>query len=110
MLLRLDGVTTEWLTFFGIIGYVLLVAWLSRHVALDMDSHGKAGWAYGMLTFVIPPLGGAFWLLDRNRPATHAERRPKLGSPADALFFLLLIVTFPWGLVIWLLLNRRASA
>lgn len=96
-------------TFFGIIAYVLVIAWLSRHVALDMDKHGKAGWAYGMMTFFIPPLGIALWLLDRDRPAMHTGRRPALGGIGDVAFFLLLIVTFPWGLLIWLLTNRRPS-
>jgi hypothetical protein len=96
-------------TFFGIIAYVLVVAWLSRRIALDMDRHGKAGWAYGMMTFFIPPLGFALWLWDRNRPATHREWRPELGSVGDGIIFVLLIVTFPWGLLIWLLLNRRGS-
>lgn len=93
----------------GIVVYVVVVAWLSRHIALDMDDHGKAGWAYGMMTFLLPPLGVALWLLDRDRPPTHDVRRPELGTRADAVFFLLLIVTFPWGLLIWLLLNRRAG-
>jgi hypothetical protein len=96
-------------TFFGIIAYVLVVAWASRRIALDMDRRGKAGWAYGMMTFWLPPLGIAVWLLDRNRPATHREWRPELGSFGDVFIFVLLIVTFPWGLLIWLFLNRRGS-
>jgi hypothetical protein len=61
------------------------------------------------MTFFVPPLGLALWLLDRDRPATHREWRPELGSVGDMLLFALLVLTFPWGLVIWLLLNRRAS-
>jgi hypothetical protein len=97
-------------TFFGIIAYVLVVAWASRRIALDMDQRGKAGWAYGMMTFFLPPLGIALWLLDRDRPATHKEWRPEPGSAGDIIFFVLLIVTFPLGLLIWLFLNRRGSA
>lgn len=94
--------------FFGIIVYALVVAWLSRHVALDMDRRGTAGWPYGMMTFFIPPLGLALWLLDRDRPPTGRQWRPH-GAVADLIFFVLLLVTFPWGLVAWLFLNRRAS-
>lgn len=99
----------DFLTFLAIISYVVSFAWLSRYVALDMDGRGKAGWAYGILTFILPPLGVGLWLLDRNRPPTRTELRPELGGRADLLLFLLFIVTFPWGLVIWLFLNRRAS-
>lgn len=95
--------------FLGIIGYVLLAAWLSRHIALDMDARGKAGWAYGIATFALPPLGIALWLLDRNRPVVRRQWRPELGSVGDVVLFLALLFTFPWGLLIWLFLNRRAS-
>ena len=102
-------VDNDFLTFLTITGYVLSAAWLSRHVALDMDRKGKAGWAYGIMTFMLPPLGVGLWLLDRNRPPTRREWRPELGSVGDFLLFVLFIITFPWGLLIWLLLNRRTS-
>lgn len=107
--LRLRGMGDGTDTFFAIIAYVLVVAWLSRRIALDMDSRGKAGWAYGLMTFMIPPLGLALWMLDRHRVATHREWRPELGSVGDVVLFVLLIVTFPWGVIVWLLMNRRAS-
>ena len=95
-------------TFLAIIVWVVSAAWFSRYVALDMDRRGKAGWSYGLLTFVLPPLGAALWLLDRNRPPTHRELRPKIGSFGDIALFIILVITFPWGPLIWMLLNRRA--
>ena len=95
-------------TFLAIIVWVVSAAWFSRYVALDMDRRGKAGWSYGLLTLVIPPLGAALWLLDRERPPIRKELRPTPGSFADVISFILLVLTFPWGLLIWMLLNRRA--
>jgi hypothetical protein len=94
--------------FLGIILYVGIGAWASRRVALDMDARGKAGWAYGMATLLLPPLGLALWLLDRDRPPVRSGWKPELGTATDLLFFIALLVTFPWGLLIWLLMNRRA--
>lgn len=109
MTTKLATVDRDLLTFFGIIGYVVSVAWLSRHVALDMDRRGWAGWAYGIMTFVVPPLGVALWLVDRNRASSIAHRLPELGTVGDVVVFLLFLVTFPWGLLVWLFLTRRAS-
>lgn len=94
--------------FFGIFVWVLGAAWLSRHVALDMDARGKAGWMYGLVTLIVPPVGAALWLIDRNRPAVRTEFRPEPGSLGEILLFVALVLTFPWGLVIWFFLNRRA--
>jgi hypothetical protein len=105
----LSSVSGEVATLFGIVGYVLTVAWVSRRIALDMDARGKSGWVYGVMTLFVPPLGIGIWLLDRNRPATRSEWRPQLGSFADLALFAVLILTFPWGLLIWLFLNRKTS-
>ena len=101
--------TDGWI-FLGIIVWVVAAAWLSRWVALDMDARGKAGWAYGLTTLFLPPLGLALWALDRDRPAVRSGWRPEPGTPMEILFFIALVVTFPWGLVLWLLLNRRSRA
>lgn len=66
--------------FFGIIGYVLGLAWISRHVAIEMDARGKAGWLYGMLTFFLPPLGLALWLLDRGSDRDLGRLLPRPGQ------------------------------
>ena len=96
--------------FFAIIGYVIGVSWLARHVALDMDARGKPGGLYGMTTLLLPPLGLGLWLMDRDRPEGRVPLGPKLGTVPDVVFFILLIVTFPWGLIAWMLLNRRAGS
>lgn len=76
-----------------------------------MDARGNAGWAYGMLTFLIPPLGLLMWRMDRSRTgvAPNPDWRPELGSTGDLLLFALFVITFPWGLIIWFFLNRRTS-
>jgi hypothetical protein len=57
----------------GIAAYVFGVAYLSRYIAMDMDSRGKPGWLFGMLTFLMLPLGLALWLMERNRSVERHE-------------------------------------
>jgi hypothetical protein len=103
----MDGDT--W-TFLGIIAYVVVVTWVARHVALDMDDRGKSGWLYGMLTFLVPPVGLVAWTVDRNSTRDAGKLLPQPGQPYSFLILLLIVVTFPWGLAIWLLANRARSA
>jgi hypothetical protein len=49
--------------FFG----VPLACWLAVRAARDMDARGDAGWRYGLLVLILPPIGLIVWLAARSR-------------------------------------------
>lgn len=101
----------EW-QFVSIIAWVVVSAFVSRRVALDMDARGRAGWLYGLLTFVVLPLGVIVWLLDRNQlgPGFLSGHTivGSVGLAMVAMLVALAVATFPWGLIIWWLAETRA--
>ena len=46
---------------------LLLLVAVPVAVARDMNRRGRNGWSYGLLTFVLFPIGVAAWLIDRRR-------------------------------------------
>ena len=46
---------------------LLLFLWLPMAISRDMGRRGRTGWAYGLLTVVLFPVGVAAWLVDRRR-------------------------------------------
>lgn len=50
---------------------ILVLAWLSRRAAIDIDEHGGPGWILGLLVFFMPPLGLLAWLLMRTSRNTR---------------------------------------
>ena len=46
---------------------LLLLVWVPVLVARDMRRRGRSGWSYGVLTFLLFPVGLAAWLIDRRR-------------------------------------------
>ena len=51
---------------YAFVALLLLVA-LPIAIARDMRRRGRTGWSYGLLTFVLLPIGVAAWLIDRRR-------------------------------------------
>ena len=46
--------------------FVVGLALLARHAALDMDREGWPGWIFGSLIMIVPPLGMLAWLVFRQ--------------------------------------------
>lgn len=58
----------------GISAYVVVLAWLARKAALDMDERGWPGWIFGILVMFVPPLGLFAWLWFRTPPGSRSPR------------------------------------
>lgn len=52
------------------VGFPLL-GLLARFVAVDLDRRGQAGWIFGLLVMVTPPVGLPMWLIARWRDRTR---------------------------------------
>ena len=48
-------------------GALLLLVAIPVAIARDMRRRGRQGWSYGLLTFLLFPVGVAAWLIDRHR-------------------------------------------
>jgi hypothetical protein len=63
--------------FFG----VPLACWLAVRTARDMDARGQAGWRYGLLSLVLPPIGLVAWLVGRSRFPLREPADSEGGAP-----------------------------
>jgi hypothetical protein len=64
----------------GICICVVVLAWLARRAALDVDAGGGPGWLVGFLVLAVPPLGLAAWAVLHGSIAEHPSTR---GSPPE---------------------------
>ena len=50
---------------------LLVVVGLPIAISRDMRRRGRTGWAYGLRTLLVLPVGVAAWLIDRHRFAVR---------------------------------------